>query len=403
MNLIYKYQPLFVRPPKTRYSILYGGRGSAKSFHASTYLLNLTYEPKQVILYTRWTMVSAHISIIPEFTEKIELLNVGKDFEISNTEITNKLTGSKILFRGIKTSQGTATANLKSIAGVTCWVLDEAEELTDKETFDKIDLSIRAKHSPNQVILILNPSYKTHWIYQFFFKEKRNDTTYIETSYLDNKQNLSESFLSNAQTSKKENEHRYNHVFLGEWVEDAEGLLWQQSQLKNCKISHKPEFERVVVAIDPATTSSKNSDETGILVVGKSNGKGYVIDDLSGRYSPNEWAKVAHEALKKYDADCYVAEKNQGGDMVRAVLEQEDDRNRIKLVTATKGKYTRAEPIYALYEQNKIFHIGTFPILERQMITFNPNENKESPDRVDALVWGLTDLFEENNIPLFLY
>ncbi len=181
MNLLTKYKPLFVRPPKNRYTILYGGRGSAKSFHTATFLLNLTYEPRQIILFTRWTMVSAHISIIPEFIEKIELLNVENDFEVKQTEIINIKTGSKILFRGIKTSQGTATANLKSIAGVTCWVLDEAEELTDIETFDKIDLSIRTKHSPNQVILLLNPSYKSHWIYKHFFENKRNDTTCITT------------------------------------------------------------------------------------------------------------------------------------------------------------------------------------------------------------------------------
>ena len=182
------------------------------------------------------------------------------------------------------------------------------------------------------------------------------------------------------------------------------GVLWNRPQINACRIKTKPENMRIVVAIDPATTSTATSDETGIIVCGKDEkGKGYVIDDLSGRDSPNEWAKVAHEAFKKYHADCYVAEKNQGGDMVKAVIEQEDSRNRIKLVTATKGKFVRAEPIYSLYEQNKIFHVGTFPILENQMCSFNPNGNGSSPDRVDALVWGFTDLFAEKNIPLFLY
>jgi PBSX family phage terminase large subunit len=403
MNLLEIYKPLFVRPPKNRYTILYGGRGSAKSFHACTYLLNLTYEPNQIILFTRWTMVSAHISIIPEFLEKIELLNLHSDFEIKQTEIINLKTGSKILFKGIKTSQGTATANLKSIAGVTVWVLDEAEELTDKETFDKIDLSIRAKHSPNQVILILNPSFKTHWIYQHFFLVKRDNTTYIETSYLDNKRNLSESFIQTAESTKQENPHRYNHIFLGEWTEDAEGLLWTQAMINRCRINQKPNNLKTVIAIDPATTSTATSDETGIVVIGTDGNNYYVLDDFSGKYTPNEWAKVAAKALKQYNADYYVAEKNQGGDMVKSVLQQEDNRNLIRLVQATKGKFVRAEPIYSLYEQNKVYHVGSHPILERQMVTFNPNENKTSPDRVDALVWGITEVMNKKSENIFLY
>jgi PBSX family phage terminase large subunit len=403
MNLINKYKPLFVKSPKKRYSILYGGRGSAKSFHASLFLLNLTYEKNQVILFTRWTMVSAHISIIPEFIEKIELMGLDADFEIKQTEIINNKTGSVILFKGIKTSQGTATANLKSIAGVTCWVLDEAEELHDKDMFDKIDLSIRTKLSPNRVILILNPSFKTHWIYQHWFKNKREDTTYIETSYLDNIQNLSQSFIETAERTKLENIERYNHIFLGDWVEDAEGILWNTAIIERSRISKAPENMRTVVAIDPATTSTATSDETGIIVIGYLDEKYYVLDDFSGKYTPNEWALVAKKAFQQYGCEYYVAEKNQGGDMVKSVLQQEDPNNLIKLVTATKGKYTRAEPIYALYEQNKVFHVQRLPILERQMVTFNPNENKSSPDRVDALVWGITDLMNKKAIDIFLY
>jgi PBSX family phage terminase large subunit len=348
-------------------------------------------------------MVSAHISIIPEFIEKIELLNLQNDFEIKQTEITNLKTGSKILFRGIKTSQGTATANLKSISGVTVWVLDEAEELTDIDTFDKIDLSIRTKHSPNQVMLILNPSYKSHWIYQHFFKEKRKDTLYIETSYLDNISNLSQSFIDTANATKEANIDRYNHIFLGHWTEDAEGILWNSTIIERSRISVAPENMRTIVAIDPATTSNSNSDETGIIVVGYLDEKYYVLDDFSGKYTPNEWAIVSKKAFEQYNCDYYVAEKNQGGDMVKSVLQQADPNNLIKLVTATKGKFTRAEPVYSLYEQNKVFHVQRMPLLERQMITFNPNENSKSPDRVDALVWGISELMTKKTVDIFLY
>ena len=393
MQILNSYKPLFVRPPENRYQLITGGRGSGKSFIVSLYLLNLTYEPNNIILFTRWTLVSANISIIPEFIEKIEMLNAHLDFEITQNEIINKITGSKILFKGIKTSQGTATANLKSIAGVTTWVLDEAEELVDEDIFDRIDLSIRSKLQPNTVILVMNPSFKTHWIYQRFVKDKRNDTTYIHTTYKDNIHNLSDSFVDQAESLRINNLHRFNHLFMGDWVEDSEGLLWSRPMIDRLRIDQKPALNRTVVAIDPSTTNTSTSDETGITVQAvDAIGNGYVLEDLSGRYSPNDWAKVAVEAVKRHSADCIVAEKNQGGDMVESVIRQYDKLVRIKLVTATKGKYVRAEPIYSLYEQSKIFHVGRFPILEAQMVSFNPEKTTQSPDRVDALVWGFTDL-----------
>jgi len=181
-----KYIPLF--NDETRYFIVTGGRGSGKSYGVNSFLLMLTYETGHVILFTRYTLTSAHISIIPEFIEKIEKTERVSDFIITKDEIINITTGSRIIFRGIKTSQGTQTANLKSISGVTTWVLDEAEELTDEETFDKIDLSIRNEFKANRVILLLNPATKEHFIYKRFFEGSgvnegvnlvKKDTTYI--------------------------------------------------------------------------------------------------------------------------------------------------------------------------------------------------------------------------------
>jgi PBSX family phage terminase large subunit len=392
MEILNNYKPLFVYNNKTRYFLVTGGRGSGKSYTINLMLLNLTYEPGHIILFTRWTLVSAHISIIPEFLDKIDLLQLHNDFEITQTEITNKKTGSKILFRGIKTSQGTATANLKSIAGVTTWVLDEAEELFDEDVFDRIDLSIRAKDKPNKVILVMNPFFKSHWIYKRFIHHERNDCTYIHTTFLDNKQNLSKSFIDQAERVKNENLLRYEHLFLGKWLDDAEGLLWNKAIIERCRLEVKPEMKRIIIAVDPATTATSESDETGITVQGIDQiGNGYVLEDLSGKYTPNEWSSVVNTAVVRWGADCIVAEKNQGGDMVESVLRSKDKVTRVKLVTATKGKFVRAEPIYSLYEQGKIYHVGNFPILEKQMVTFEPDKSK-SPDRVDALVWGFTEL-----------
>lgn len=227
-----KYKPF---GSDSRYFIVTGGRGSGKSFSINLLLLLLTYESGHTILFTRYTLTSAHVSIIPEFIDKIDILDKHSDFHITKDEIINLRTGSKIIFKGIKTSSGTQTANLKSLAGVTTWILDEAEELTDEDTFDKIDYSIRSKEKQNRVILILNPATKEHFIYQKFFEAKgveagsniiKGDTTYIHTTYLDNIDNLSESFLNQIQTIKERRPDKYKHTILGGWLEKAEGVIF---------------------------------------------------------------------------------------------------------------------------------------------------------------------------------
>ena len=235
-----KYVSLF--DSDSRYFIATGGRGSGKSYGVNIFLLSLTYEVGHVILFTRYTLTSAHISIIPEFLEKIEMLGNHSDFHVTKDEIINLKTGSKIIFKGIKTSSGTQTANLKSLAGVTTFVLDEAEELKDEDVFDKIDLSIRAKNNQNRVILVLNPSTKEHFIYRKFFESKginggfigkKEDTTYIHTTYLDNKENLSESFLKQIEEIKLRRPEKYKHTILGGWLNKAEGVIFTNWTLGN--------------------------------------------------------------------------------------------------------------------------------------------------------------------------
>jgi phage terminase large subunit len=389
MILLPAYRSLFVSRPKHRYYFVTGGRGSGKSFHIATFLLNLTYEAGHVILFTRYTMTAAHISIIPEFAEKIDLLGRHGDFQVENTEITNIRTGSKIIFKGIKNSSGNQTANLKSIQGVTTWVLDEAEELVDEATFDRIDLSIRHKTLPNRVILVMNPSAKNHFTYTKFATAKRADTCYIHTTWEDNRANLSDSFITVAEQTRKDNPKRYAHIFGGEWADDTGGMLWTRAIVERQRVTSHPELSRIVVAIDPAVTSNADSDETGIIVVGKDSVNAYILEDLSGRYTPNQWASVAVGACKRYGCSI-VAEVNQGGDMVTQVIRNLDPSVHVKQVRATKGKYMRAEPVFALYEQGRVWHVGQFPLLENQMVMFDPD--LVSPDRVDAMVWGVSEL-----------
>ena len=187
-------------------------------------------------------MSSAKTSIIPQFEEVMEVMGYDSDtFKVEANEITNRHTGSQITFRGIKTSSGIQTANLKSLTGVTTWVLDEAEELVDEDTFMKIDYSVRVKRVKNRVILIMNPTTKEHWIYNRFFAfgEQKN-TNYIHTTYLDNINNISEDVLSDYERLKETNEQKYNHVVLGGWLNKAEGVIfenWKEGEYQDYQLN----------------------------------------------------------------------------------------------------------------------------------------------------------------------
>jgi phage terminase large subunit len=216
-------------------SLLREVEGSSKSFGVGTFVNLLSFEVGHKILFTRQTMTSAHLSIIPEFQEKIDLMELNPLFEVNKSEIKNLRSKSEIIFRGIKTSSGDQTANLKSLQGVTTWILDEAEELTDELTFDKINLSIRQKGKQNRVILILNPATKEHWIYKRFFEDKgvnegfngiKDDVTYIHTTYLDNINNLDDSFINEVKRIEISNPEKYKHQILGGWLNKAEGVIY---------------------------------------------------------------------------------------------------------------------------------------------------------------------------------
>ena len=228
-----KYVPLF--EGNTRYYVITGGRGSGKSYGVTLFLNNLTYQKDHKVLFTRYTMTSAHSSIIPEFVDKIDIMDVGDDFRVTRDEIVNQTTGSGIMFKGIKTASGNQSAALKSLANVSTFVVDEAEELVDEEVFDKIDLSVRTQKVQNRVILILNPATKEHWIYKRFFEQRGiesgfngvfKDTTYIHTTYKDNKANLPDSFLQSIYEMKVNAPDKYEHQILGGWLEKMTGTVY---------------------------------------------------------------------------------------------------------------------------------------------------------------------------------
>ncbi|WP_270575720.1 PBSX family phage terminase large subunit [Bacteroides cellulosilyticus] len=244
------YYPLYKN--KDKFIVLItGGRGSGKSFNGSTFVERLTFargkEPYQnvvhQILYTRYTMVSAHISIIPEFMEKIELDGTSKYFKTTKTDVLNKRTGSRIMFRGIKTSSGNQTAKLKSIHGITVFVCDEAEEWTNEVDFEKIVLSIRQVGIDNFVIIIMNPTDSNHFIYKKYIEKTHKlveidgvqvqisthpNVLHIHTTYFDNLENLSPEFLKEVEDMKANNPEKYAHVVIGRWADVAEGAVFKK-------------------------------------------------------------------------------------------------------------------------------------------------------------------------------
>ena len=268
-----KYSP--IAESDGRYFIVTGGRGSGKSFSVNLLLVLLTYEAGHTILFTRYTLSSTYISIIPEFIEKLELLKIFNDFHITKDEIRNKRSGSKIIFKGIKTSSGDQTANLKSLQGVTTFVLDEAEELTNEDTFDKIDLSVRQLGKHNRVILILNPATKEHWIYKRFFEDKgiqesinttKDNVTYIHTTYKDNIENLSESYLNQIENIKQRRPQKYKTQIMGGWLDKAEGVIftnWTIGKFKKVGVSV---FGQDYGFNDPNTLVETNIDTTRKII-----------------------------------------------------------------------------------------------------------------------------------------
>ena len=229
IRLCQKYSPLFDDECPARYFVVNGGRGSGKSFAIALSGCRglMSERTAKNTLYLRQTLVSAHISIIPEFYQKLELLGGGRWTECGKTNIRYLPNGSNIYFRGIQTSRGSNEANLKSVKNVCRVIVDEAQELVDEAAFDRIDFSLRDKDAKNRVILSLNPTDKNHWVYRRFF-EKQNipddyngiigDVCYIHTTYLDNLENLSQDFIDLAERCRAEDIEKYNNIFLGFWL-----------------------------------------------------------------------------------------------------------------------------------------------------------------------------------------
>jgi phage terminase large subunit-like protein len=263
---------------------------------------------------------------------------------------------------------------------------DELAAFKYPEAWDQYQFGLRLGEFPQTIVTTTPKPIK-------LIKEliTQDNVKVVRGSTFDNAANLAESALAQYRL-RYENTRLGRQELYGEILDNVDGALWTRKLIDDARVDNAPPLVRVVVAIDPAVTGNATSDETGIVAAGiASNGDYFVLDDKSIRTTPDAWARVAVELYHKHQADKIVAETNNGGDMVILLLKQVDASIATKKVTATRGKQLRAEPISSLYEQGKVHHVGYFSELETQMCEWTPT-SAESPDRLDALVWAITEL-----------
>lgn len=265
------------------------------------------------------------------------------------------------------------------------WIDEFAKFQYPRETFEQMSFALRLGDHP-RLILTTTPRPLQ------FIKDlmARNDVVTVRGTSLENLENLSPTFLRQLEYLK--GTRLEAQEIYAEIVENAQNTLWSWDDIEQCYKAPPHFFNNVVIGVDPAVTSKENSDETGIVVVGMDAfGKGYVLDDLSVVASPEIWAKRVVDAYHRYGARVAVVEKNAGGELLESILRKFDPYIKIKFVYAHSSKTTRAEPVVLMYQKRMIFHAKQFQKLEVQMATYEVG--CKSPDRLDAMVWAMTELF----------
>ena len=323
---------------------------------------------------------SGLMTVIPEECLAVGTTQKGYSSSLSEIRLAN---GSKIV--------GYAAQEPERLRGPQfhrAWC-DELASWRYPEAFDQLMFGLRLGNNP-QCLITTTPKP------QKLIRDlvEREDVHVTSGSTFENEANLAESALSMLK-DKYEGTTLGRQELYAEIIDTIDGALWKTALIDEARLPENTEKEltQIIVGIDPAVTANQDSDETGILVVGKDfNNEYYVLEDISGKYSPDQWARKAINAFYEWGADRIVAEVNNGGDLVERLLRNIDANIPYRSVRATRGKILRAEPIAALYEQRRVHHIGVFPELESQMCSYTGEANQQSPDRLDALVWGLAEL-----------
>jgi phage terminase large subunit-like protein len=380
------FKPLFA---PSRYKAAYGGRGSAKSHtFAAALVLKAAANPGFRGLCVREVQKSLKESAKRLIEDKIAEFNL-PGFTVLNAEIKTPGDGV-IAFAGM---QDHTADSIKSYEGFDVAWAEESQTVAGR-SLELLRPTIRKPGS--ELWFSWNPRSANDPVDAFFRGQNPPDNAIIiKSNYYDNPWFPAELEIERAYDEQHKRD-RYAHIWLGEYEPTAIGAIWDRQTIHAGRRDKAPEMDRIVVAVDPAISAEANSDEHGIVVAGLgTDQRGYVLDDVSLKGGPRQWAERAIASYDRYEADAIVIEINQGGDMVRHTLESVRPGIRIIEVRATRGKHVRAEPISALYALGRVSHVGTFAKLEDQLCQFTSAgyEGEGSPDRADALVWALTELF----------
>lgn len=376
----------------SRYKALYGGRGSAKShFFAEAMIANAASNTGFRGVCIREVQKSLKESAKRLLEDKIQAMGVGSMFDVQDKQIKTP-GGGVIIFEGM---QDHTAESIKSLEGFSVAWVEEAQTISSR-SLEMLRPTIRSPGS--ELWFSWNPRNANDPVDAFFRGEQPPANAIIrKINYDQNKLFPAELEAERADDEKKRRD-RYAHIWLGEYEPTAVGAIWSRLIIHQGRREEAPELDRIVVSVDPAVSSEEGADEHGIIVAGLGNdGRGYLLEDASTRGTPHHWARRTVATFDKWEADAIVVEVNQGGEMVKHTLNSIRPGLPIVEVRATRGKHVRAEPIASLYEFGRVSHVGTFTELEDQMtqMTAAGYEGNGSPDRLDAMVWAFTELFDE--------
>ncbi len=383
-----------------KYTLLYGGSRSGKSFILIyAILLRALKEANSRHLIVRFAFNHAKQSLWHDTIPKVLKLcfpGVNPVWNKSDwfIEFSN---GSQVWVGGLDDKERTE----KVLGNEYCTIfLNEASQISYSSFTIVLTRLAQKTGLINRVYCDCNPPSTTHWLYKLFIEHKNPDSneqldakfySIMKMNPDDNLVNLPEDYIEsvlNTLSHRQQKRFRY-----GEFQDDVEGALWNYEMIDKYRVTEAPELKTIIVAIDPSGSGKQTADEAGIGAAGIGfDGHCYILDDWSGIMSPNQWATNGIKLLYKHEGDYIVAEKNQGWDMVKTVIHNIDNSVKVVDVVAKRNKIARAEPVVGLYERGMVHHVGYLQKLEDEMTTWDSRESTESPNRIDWLVYAVSDL-----------
>jgi len=389
-----------------KYSLLVGGGRSGKTFIAILYILFRAMKKKSRHAILRYRFSHVKQSVVYDTFPKLCTL-LGIEYDLNKSDWFAKFpNGSEIWFGGLDDKERTDKILGNEYSTI---FLNEASQMSYDSYLTVITRLAEKALKKTHIILDENPPSKAHWTYKLFVEGiepltkvsvDREKYGFLKMNPIDNLEHIADDYIEMLGSLPLAKRKRF---LLGEFADIVAGALWTEDTINKWRVNKVPELIQTIVAVDPAITATAKSDETGIMVVGvDKDGRGYLLKDKSGIYTPKQWSSIAVGLYKSFDCEYIVGEKNQGGDMIKHTLHTEDSKVPVKLVHASKGKLVRAEPISILYEDGKISHLGVYPDLEEEMTTYTGDVGDKSPNRLDALVWGFTELMVSKKLIKFI-